>query len=193
MARPATGTRRCLPRSRGRRDHGTSRDLIGEPALKQQQSPDLGAPREPSNTGREIRSEPNTIRQAAGLRHLLLHPLRFGRDPRCHRRAESLLRPVKYDLGKMVSHRALQHPFLLAVAQVPGCRQAEDLFDELMVEKRRPHLDRRRHAGPIDFREDVVGKKRLEIEILQPGEGIEVLPPVLPKVPMMPGGPSKDR
>ena len=71
-----------------------------------------------------------------------------------------------------VRHRALQQVLGVEASELePGGHAAEEL-DQIDVQERRAHLERARHAGPIDLRQDVVLEIGLRIDVEQSFEAV---------------------
>ena len=54
-----------------------------------------------------------------------------------------------------------------------------------MIEQRRPHLERMRHAGSIDLGQQTFGQIGIQIEPAQLRERLQVLAPILPIEPQV--------
>src|SRR5579859_2383420 len=65
---------------------------------------------------------------------------------------------AQHGVRQFALHQALQHDLVLPTVDFHVLRQARGKLDEAMIEKRRAHLERMRHAHAIDFLQDVVGE-----------------------------------
>ena len=62
---------------------------------------------------------------------------------------------------------------------------AQHELHQAMIEQRRPHLERMRHAGPVHLREQPFGKGGMQIEPAQLHQRILSLAPKLPVKPQI--------
>ena len=69
-------------------------------------------------------------------------------------------------------HRLLQQPLGLAAADLQVRRQRGQPLDQRMVHQRLAHLERVRHAGPVDLGVDVADQVGLEVEVLDQRERV---------------------
>ena len=62
---------------------------------------------------------------------------------------------------------------------------AQHELDQPMIEQRRPHFERMRHAGPVHFGQQAFGQIRVQIEPAQLRQRREILAPELPVKPQI--------
>ena len=94
------------------------------------------------------------------------------RNHRVQRNGKTHLRPI-HDLARQVRlHGPLEQNLALLAADLERGRQAGQPLDERMVHQRLAHLQRVRHAGPVDLGIDVADQIGLEVEVLDERDGI---------------------
>ncbi len=79
---------------------------------------------------------------------------------------EPLLGPIENLSGDMWFERGLEYIFALPSVQLQLRRQSRGPFNQRMVQQRHAHLERARHARPINLGEDISWQIGLEIGIL---------------------------
>src|SRR3990172_8210278 len=110
------------------------------------------------------------LQEAAGLdalsREERLHQgPELASEPVLHGNAEPLFAPVQDPRGKLVRHRLLQDVLPPVAPELQRAGHAERELDDVLVEKRRSRLERRRHAHPVHLDEDIVGEEELEVRV----------------------------
>ncbi len=84
-------------------------------------------------------------------------------------------------------HEAALQQLAAAAAAIDEQRRidAQHELDQAMIEQRRPHLERVRHAGPVDLREQPFGEGGMQIEPAQLHQRSFALAPELPVEPQI--------
>ena len=99
----------------------------------------------------------DALRSQARRRELVVERLaQLALEPLGDRDPEALLRRGRDPGRQRVRHRPLQQVLRVEAAQLEARRHAAEELDELDVEEGRAHLERARHARPVDLHQDVV-------------------------------------
>src|SRR3569832_2016151 len=88
-------------------------------------------------------------------------------DPLLDWYSESLLGSIENLRGDQISRDALQEMLCFHACQFQRRRNGGDEIDQLVVQQRHPHFERRRHAHAIDFRKNVSGQVSLAVYVKQ--------------------------
>ena len=113
--------------------------------------------RRPARSSRAADSRGDSSVSANSSRRLPRNQTSSGTPNPCLRRSISARR-------KEPGCHFLQHVLPAAVPDLQRGRQRRGEVDHLVVEQRHARLDRVRHAHAIDFRQDVFGQVRLDVE-----------------------------
>src|SRR4030095_570593 len=119
-------------------------------------------------------SNVSAVRPVRGEKKIMSGVAQIAAQPATQGDREALLGPVHVEAGKPWGQVALEEelgdrPAILELGRQPGRE-----LDDLVVEQRRAYLERRGHAHPVNFHEDVVVKPRLEVHIKDLGQRIGV-------------------
>ena len=84
------------------------------------------------------------------------------------------------ECGSLSLHQVLQDEFLTRPVDLQRCRNTIGKLDDAMVEKRRPDLQRMRHADAVRLHQNVVGQVVLLVE---PQVGVQIAAVAFPSCP----------
>src|SRR4029434_6831559 len=93
-------------------------------------------------------------------------------EPSRERYGEAHFRPVQ-DLPRQPRlHRLLEEPLAFLSVDLHRRWKSCEPFNERMIHEGLTHLERVRHAGPVDLRVDIADQVCLEVEILDEGKRV---------------------
>ena len=83
-----------------------------------------------------------------------------------------MLLPIERFPWNRAIQRGPEQHFRFSPGELPPGGECEQILDQLMIEQRRAHLQRMRHAHPVHFGQHVVGQGGLQIDVEDPAQGI---------------------
>lgn len=89
-------------------------------------------------------------------------------EPVVRRNIEADLLSVENRRAQFTPHQIPQNHLLPGALNFKTCRKRSGEFHDPVIEKRRPDLNRVRHAGVVDLSQNIVGKK---IFLIEPQKG----------------------
>ena len=140
----------------------------------------IDSSRRPDVVGVEQRAHGHRIERRADERaraeqHVAGHLAEVLAEPRVERHPEPDLATIDDALGQVPAGHLLEHPLRLAPVHLHPRRQGERQLDQVVVEERRPQLDRGRHGHAVTPLEQVVGQPPLAVERQHALDGVDAV------------------
>ena len=162
------GLRRSRPKRRIGR--GSSVRPLGEPRLKHQNVPQrvvripiprqVFVPRLPDGSWLKV----TFLSKASLLQKLFGPPPQRATQPIVDWDTESLLRSLDQRFGDVLVKDLAQNPLTAAVPDFHGQRELPCKLHDSVVQERHARLEGNRHAGAVDFHQDLVGQEAQHVE-----------------------------